>query len=133
MNPIKTLFLSKLALPKLALASLALAAAVTGTAAAQDYNDWSSISPWGLEMQDEFGNFHYVDPYAYDSQVDQYGNVYSSYDGYLDPSLGMYDLTPAWPDTSYGTGGSDSFSYLDTNPYAGATSSHEQFLEYIWE
>ncbi|MEO0467355.1 MAG: hypothetical protein AAF216_12505 [Pseudomonadota bacterium] len=121
-------------LAKIALAALALTTAVTGTAAAQDYNDWSTMSAWGLEMVDEYGNTHYVDPYAYDSQVDIYGNVYSDYSGQMDPSLGMYDLTPAWSDNSYGYGGTtESFSYLDSNPYAGATSSHDKFLESIWE
>jgi hypothetical protein len=117
---------------KIALAALALVAATVTTASAQDYQDWSSLSPYGLEMVDEFGNVHYVDPYAYDSQVDIYGNVTSSYGYEMDPSLGMSDLTPAWQDnTTWGT--SDSSSYYDTNPYAGATTSHEQFLESIWE
>ncbi len=122
-------------LANLAAAVVLAATALTGAAAAQDYNDWSSISPYGLEMQDQFGDIHYVDPYAYDSQVDVYGNVYSSYSGELDPGIGLYDLTPAWQDnsSSWGTPSTDSWSYLDSNPYAGATTSHEKFLESIWE
>lgn len=111
-----------------AFALTAAAAAATGTAAAQDYNDWSTISPYGLEMVDPYGNTVYVDPYAYDSQVDNYGNVVSSYTGQLDPSLGYYDLAPAWSNDT-----SSSSSYYDTNPYAGATTSHDKFLEMIWE
>ncbi len=120
---------------RLAAAIAFAATALTGAAAAQDYNDWSSISPYGLEMQDQYGGIHYVDPYAYDSQVDVYGNVYSSYNYDLEPGIGLYDLTPAWQDNSGGWGATttDSFSYLDTNPYAGATTSHEKFLESIWE
>ncbi|MEM8699356.1 MAG: hypothetical protein AAGF44_09305 [Pseudomonadota bacterium] len=103
----------------------ALAATAIGftaqTGMAQDYNNWSTISPYGLEMVDPYGNVYHVDPYAYDSQVDAYGNVISSYGYDMSPGVGMYDLTP-------NTGG-----YYDTNPYAGATTSHDKFLEMIWE
>ena len=118
-------------LKTLIIAAVSLAAAA-GIASAQDYMDWSSISPYGLEMQDQYGDIHYVDPYAYDSQVDIYGNVYSSYGYEMQPGIGMYDLTPAWQDNSFSTGTSSS-TYFDTNPYAGATDSHSKFLESIWE
>ncbi|MEO0465593.1 MAG: hypothetical protein AAF216_03545 [Pseudomonadota bacterium] len=120
---------------KIALSALALVAATTATAAsAQDYLDWSSMAPGGLEMVDPYGNVYTVDPWASDSQVDAYGNVVSSYGYQMDESLGMYDLTPAWQDNSYGYGATtDSYSYLDSNPYAGATTSHDKFLESIWE
>lgn len=113
---------------KLALAALAFTAAHTGVASAQDYNDWSSISPWGLEMQDEYGDIHYVDPYAYDSQVDIYGNVYSDYTGQMDPGIGMYDLTPAWQDNSgyggYDAGSSYSWSEYDSSAYTSTESDN---------
>ncbi|MEM7766793.1 MAG: hypothetical protein AAF253_04815 [Pseudomonadota bacterium] len=115
-------------LAKLALAAFALTTAQAGTAAAQDYNDWSSISPYGLEMQDEYGNIHYVDPYAYDSQADIYGNVYSDYSGTMDPAIGMYDLTPAWQDNSYGggynTGSAYEWSEYDSSAYTSSESSN---------
>ena len=103
-----------------------------GTAAAQDSGYWAegSISPWGMEMYDDYGNSHFVDPYAYDSQVDIYGNVYSNDYGYMDPQVGMNDLYHTNP---YAADTSSSSSYYDTNPYAGATTSHEKFLESIWE
>ena len=101
---------------------------LTGIASAQDYNDWSSISPYGLEMQDQYGGIHYVDPYAYDSQVDVYGNVYSSYGYEMDPGLGMYDLTPAWQDNSYSSGSSSTYG-----PYENPVDSHQSFINSIWE
>ncbi len=102
------------------------------TASAQYYGNWAegSISPWGMEMYDDYGNSHFVDPYAYDSQVDIYGNVYSNDYGYMDPQVGMNDLYHTNP---YAADTSSSSSYYDTNPYAGATTSHEKFLESIWE
>ncbi|MEM9736778.1 MAG: hypothetical protein AAF908_09265 [Pseudomonadota bacterium] len=102
----------------------ALAALIAVPAAAQDYNNWSTMTPYGLEMVDPYGTIYYVNPYAYDSQVDVYGNVYSDPYGTMAPSAGMYDLTP-----NTGTGG----GYYNTNPYAGATDSHDKFLEMIWE
>lgn len=119
---------------KAALISITAFAGVVGTATAQDSSNWAegSISPWGMEMYDEYGNSHYVDPYAYDSQVDNDGNVYSSDYGYMDPQIGMNDLYHTNPYAA-DTGTSTGTSYLDTNPYAGATTSHEKFLEYIWE
>ncbi|MEM9170313.1 MAG: hypothetical protein AAGC56_11740 [Pseudomonadota bacterium] len=105
-------------------AAVSLTVAATGAALAQDYNDWSTISPYGLEMVDPYGNIYYVDPYAADSQVDVYGNVISSYNTPLDaPAAGWYDLEPS----------NSSTSYYNTNPYAGATDSHSKFLEMIWE
>ncbi|KCZ93406.1 hypothetical protein [Hyphomonas johnsonii] len=116
-----------------AAASAALAI-LAGTAAAQDYNNWGEISPWGSTMVDEWGNEHYVDPYAYDSQVDMYGNVISSYNGELDPSLDYYDLTPVQPgydySGGYGSGGSTSSSDL---PYSQPADSHEAFINSIYE
>ncbi|MEL6479212.1 MAG: hypothetical protein AAFR17_17930 [Pseudomonadota bacterium] len=97
------------------------AAALSAPAQAQDYNNWSTISPYGLEMVDPYGNVYYVDPYAYDSQVDAYGNVTSSYGYDMSPGVGMYDLTP------------NTDPYYDANPYAGATTTHDKFLEMIWE
>jgi len=63
--------------------------------------DWSSMSSGGLEMVDQWGYFHTVDPWAYDSQVDFNGNVVSSYDYGMDPMIGYSDLTPAWQDNGY--------------------------------
>ncbi|MEM9738558.1 MAG: hypothetical protein AAF829_01725 [Pseudomonadota bacterium] len=118
---------------KIALAALALVTAATGTASAQDYNDWSTISPWGLEMVDQFGNTHYVDPWAHDSQVDAYGNVYSDYYGQMDNSVGMYDLTPSWTDDTSTGWASDSSSYYDSAPYASPSNSHEAFINSIYD
>ncbi|MEM9739532.1 MAG: hypothetical protein AAF829_06650 [Pseudomonadota bacterium] len=119
---------------KIALSALALVAATTATtASAQDYMDWSSMAPGGLEMVDPYGNVYTVDPWASDSQVDAYGNVVSSYGYQMDDTLGMYDLTPAWQDNTSTWGSTDSSSYYNTNPYAGATDSHDKFLEMIWE
>lgn len=103
---------------KLALSATAAAAVIAGAASAQDYNDWSTISPYGLEMVDQFGNVHYVDPYAYDSQVDNYGNVYSNYNYSMDPSVGMYDLTP---NTQAST---NSWSEYDSSAYTSTESSN---------
>ncbi|MEM0986015.1 MAG: hypothetical protein AAGJ32_07195 [Pseudomonadota bacterium] len=121
------------AIVKFAIAAVAFAAAGAGAASAQDYNDWSSISPWGLEMQDQYGDIHYVDPYAYDSQVDIYGNVYSDYNGEMDPSIGMYDLTPAWQDNSYDTGSEYSWSEYDSSAYSTGSSSSTSDSSWIWE
>ena len=107
--------------------AVALTIGTSGVASSQDYNDWSTISPWGLEMQDQYGDFHYVDPYAYDSQVDVYGNVYSDYSGSMTPSAGMYDLSP----TPYG--GSTYTAPTYSNPYEGRTDAHGSFLKSIWD
>lgn len=100
-------------LTKLAFSSIALALA-SGTAASQDYNDWSTMTSLGLEMQDEFGNIHYVDPFAYDSQVDLYGNVYSNDYYQMQPTPGMYDLTPSNQPTAYSWSEYDSTAYTMT-------------------
>ena len=99
---------------KLALSASATAALLAGAASAQDYNDWSTISPYGVEMLDQFGYVHYVDPYAYDSQVDIYGNVYSNYNYSMDPSVGMYDLTPSNQATTNSWSEYDSSAYTST-------------------
>lgn len=99
---------------KLALAASAAAALTAGAANAQDYTDWSTMSAYGLEMVDQFGNIHYVDPYAYDSQVDIYGNVYSNYNYGMDPSIGMYDLTPSNQGSAYEWSEYDSSAYTSS-------------------
>ena len=117
---------------KTAFAALAVAAAATGTAAAQDSSNWAGIDPFGVPMVDQFGDIHYVDPYAYDSQVDMHGNVYSSYTGEMNPyNLGMSDLTHAYPDTSYNSGyyntpsySAPSFSEYDSTAYTMKESSN---------
>lgn len=102
----KTLF-------KSAFTAIVIAAASSGMASAQDNLDWSGIDPYGVPMVDQYGDIYYVDPYADDSQVDVYGNVYSSYNGEMNPyNLGMSDLTHAYPDTSY------SSSYYNTPSYS---------------
>ncbi len=125
--------LNKIAL----IASLAIATlGLTNTASAQDSGYWAegSISPWGMEMYDQYGDSHFVDPYAYDSQVDYYGNVYSSDSGYMDPQIGMNDLyhtNPYATDTySSGYDTSTTSTYV---PYSNPTSSHESFINSIWE
>jgi len=120
----------KRTLKSLAIAVAALTA-LAGTAAAQDYNNWGVIDPYGLQMEDEWGNIHYVDPYAHDSQVDIYGNVISSDYGQLDPSLDFHDLTPVQPDTSWSVEpltGDDTYV-----PYVQPADSHEAFINSIWE
>lgn len=99
--------------------------------AAQDYNNWGVIDPYGLQMTDQWGNIHYTDPYAYDSQVDMYGNVITSDSGMLDPSLDYYDLTPV-PNPYYdnATSGSSNSTYV---PYTNPTDSHQSFINSIWE
>lgn len=87
-------------LTKLALSSLALVLSA-GASAAQDYNDWSTMTSLGLEMQDELGNVYYVNPYAVDSQADIYGNVYSNEYHEMQPAIGMYDLMPSNQPTPY--------------------------------
>ena len=105
----KTLF-------KTALTALALAG-VAGAASAQDSMNWNGIDPYGVPMVDQFGDIHYVSPYADDSQADIYGNVYSSYNGEMNPyNLGMSELTHAYPDTSYNSGYSS--SYYNTPSYS---------------
>ncbi|MGI9326153.1 MAG: hypothetical protein ACR2PZ_13095 [Pseudomonadales bacterium] len=117
------------------LKTLALAAVLTcvsGVAAAQDYNNWGVIDPYGLQMQDQWGGIHYTDPYAYDSQVDIYGNVITSDYGQLDPSLDYYDLTPVPGAYSNGSSGSSASggTYV---PYTNPTDSHQSFINSIWE
>jgi len=114
------------------LVSLVVLAMFASSASAADYNNWGVIDPYGLQQQDEWGNIYYTDPYAYDSQVDIYGNVISSDSGMLDPSLDYYDLTPVQPDTynGYSTGGSSSSTYV---PYANPVDSHQSFINSIWE
>jgi len=122
----------KLAFKALAI-SAAAAFAIAGAAAAQDYNNWGVIDNSGLQMEDQWGNTHYVDPYAYDSQVDIYGNVISSDYGQLDPSLDYYELTPVQPDTSYGGydyGSTTTDTYV---PYESPSNSHESFINSIYE
>ncbi|KCZ93430.1 hypothetical protein [Hyphomonas johnsonii] len=116
---------------KTAAAVIVALSAFAGAASAQDYGYWAegSISPWGMEMYDQYGDSHYVDPYAYDSQVDNYGNVYSSYSGEMDPSIGMYDLSPISPNPyDYSSGGSSTYV-----PYENPVDSHQSFINSIWE
>lgn len=49
---------------KLVAPALVALSAFGGTASAQDYLDWApgSISPWGMEMYDPYGNSVFVDP-----------------------------------------------------------------------
>lgn len=103
---------------------------IAGTAAAQDYNNWGVIDPYGLQQTDQWGNIHYTNPYAYDSQVDAYGNVISSDSGMMDPSLDYYDLTPVQPSGYYGGSSSTSSSSV---PYPNTTDSHQSFINSIWE
>lgn len=112
-----------------AAAALTLFANVSSAA---DYNNWGVIDPYGLQQVDQFGNIYYTDPYAYDSQVDIYGNVISSDYGTLAPSLDYYDLTPVQPYSSgYGSYGTSSTStYV---PYNNPKDSHEKFINAIWE
>lgn len=102
------------------------------TALAQDYNNWGVIDPYGLQQMDQWGNIHYTDPYAYDSQVDAYGNVISSHSGMMDSSPDYYELTPVQPSGSYGSysSGSSSSTYV---PYPGTTDSHKSFINSIYE
>lgn len=112
-----------------AIALVALTA--VGAASAQDSGYWAegSISAWGMEMYDQYGNSHFVDPYAYDSQVDLYGNVYSSDSGYFDPQIGMEDLYHTNPyATDYGS--TSSSTYV---PYENPVDSHQSFINSIWE
>ncbi len=122
------------------IASVAILACAATSSFAQDYNNWSNIDPYGMQMQDQWGNVHYVDPYAYDSQVDAYGNVISNYHGQLDSNLDYYDLQtvqPSW-DSGYSSGYSSGFSSgsstIDTYvPYTNPTDSHQSFINAIWE
>ena len=98
----------------LAISASAAAALFAGAASAQDYKDWSTISPYGVEMTDPYGNIYYVDPYAYDSQVDVYGNVYSNYNYSMDPSVGTYELTPSNQSSAYEWSEYDSSAYTST-------------------
>ncbi len=116
-----------------AIALVALTSLV-GAASAQDSGYWAegSISPWGMEMFDEYGNSHFVNPYAYDSQADIYGNIYSSDSGYLDPQIGMSDLYHTNPyATDYGS--SSTSTYEPYVPYANPVDSHQSFINSIWE
>ncbi|MEN1728953.1 MAG: hypothetical protein AAGJ52_10995 [Pseudomonadota bacterium] len=124
------------------IATAALLTCTAATAFAQDYNNWGVIDPYGMQMQDQWGNVHYVDPYAYDSQVDMYGNVISSYHTNLDPSLNYYDLQPVQPswNSGYSGGYSSGFSSGSTSgvidtyvPYTNPSNSHESFINAIWE
>ena len=103
-----------------------------GAAVAQDYNNWGVIDPYGLQQMDQYGNIHYTDPYAYDSQVDAYGNVISNGSGMMDSSPGYYELTPTQPGGYYGgpSSGSTSSTYV---PYPGTTDSHKSFINSIWD
>lgn len=118
---------------KIALSALALVTAATGTASAQDYMDWSSMSSGGLEMVDQWGYVHTVDPWAYDSQVDFNGNVVSSYGYEMDPMIGYSALTPAWQDNTTSGWAVDSDPYYNSAPYANPADSHESFIKSIWE
>ncbi|MEQ9434216.1 hypothetical protein, partial [Hyphomonas sp.] len=95
----------------------------------QDSGYWAegSISPWGMEMYDDYGNSHFVDPYAYDSQADIYGNIYSSDSGYMDPQIGMSDLYSTNP---YAADTGSSSTYV---PYENPVDSHQSFINSIWE
>ncbi|MEO0817867.1 MAG: hypothetical protein AAFX86_11265 [Pseudomonadota bacterium] len=118
---------------KIALSALALVTAATGTAAAQDYMDWSSMSSGGLEMVDQWGYVHTVDPWAHDSQVDFYGNVVSSYGYEMDPMIGYSALTPAWQDNSFSVYNPDPTGFLNSSPYESPSNSHESFINMIHE
>ena len=110
---------------KTAFAALAIVAATSGVASAQDNMNWSGIDPYGVPMVDQFGDIHYVDPHAHDSQVDIYGNVYSSYNGEMNPyNLGMSDLTHAYPDTSFNSG------YYNTPSYSAP--SFDEYSSSAW-
>lgn len=110
-------------------AALSVTSAMTvGVAAAQDYMTWNDIDPYGSLMYDQWGNEHRVDPYAYDSVVDIYGNVYSSDYG-IDNSLDTYDLTFNNPTASTWDTGSSS-TYV---PYESPVDSHQAFINSIWE
>ncbi len=87
------------------------------------------IDPYGLQMQDQWGNTHYTDPYAYDSQVDMYGNVISSDYGQLDPSQDFYDLTPV----PYDSGSGFSTSGGTYVPYTNPKNSQQSFINSVWE
>ncbi len=102
-------------------------------AIAQDYNNWGVIDPYGLQQVDQWGNIHYTDPYAYDSQVDIYGNVISSGSGMMDPSLDYYNLTPVQSGGSYGGYSSGSTTSSTYVPYPGTTDSHKSFINSIWK
>lgn len=99
-------------------------------AIAQDYNNWGVIDPYGLQQMDQWGNIHYTNPYAYDSQVDAYGNVISSDGGMMDSSPDYYELTPVQPSGYYGSSGSTSSTYV---PYPNTTDSHKSFINSIWD
>ena len=119
---------------KTAIAAI-IAASAAGTAAAQDYQNWDGMTNWGVPMYDQFGDVHYVDPYAYDSQVDMYGNVVSDYNGEMNPyNLGMSELTHAYPNNSYNSGynsgyvapsySAPSFNEYDSTAYTMKESSN---------
>lgn len=116
---------------KTAIAAI-VAASAAASATAQDSSNWNGIDPFGVPMVDQFGDIHYVDPYAYDSRVDAYGNVYSDYNGEMNPyDLNTYELTHAYPDTSYNSGyyntpsyNSQSFNELDSMAYTMTESSN---------
>tara|TARA_R110000850_G_C9721228_1_gene442283 strand:+ start:298 stop:657 length:360 start_codon:yes stop_codon:yes gene_type:complete len=114
---------------KSALIALVALTGALGTASAQDSGYWAegSISPWGMEMYDDYGNSHFVDPYAYDSQADIYGNIYSSDSGYMDPQIGMSDLYSTNP---YAADTGTSSTYV---PYENPVDSHQSFINSIWE
>ena len=110
-----------------------IAVSAAASAAAQDYTNWNGIDPYGVPMVDQFGDIHYVDPYAYDSQVDAYGNVHSSYTGELEPNgIDMYDLTHAYPDTST-TADPYEWSEYDSSAYTSESSSSTSSTDWIWE
>lgn len=111
------------------IAAAAVLLTVSGLVAAQDYNNWGVIDPYGLQMQDQWGNIHYTNPYAYDSQVDMYGNVIYSDQGTLDQSQDYYDLTPV-PSASTYSAPVSSGSYV---PYTNPVDSHQSFINSIWE
>jgi hypothetical protein len=116
-------------LKKIALTAALSIATLTsvGAASAQDYMGWVDIDPYGSLMYDQWGNEHRVDPFAYDTQVDIYGNQISSYNGTLDPGLSTYDLTFTNPYASTPT-------VTDTYvPYSNPTDSHQSFINSIWE
>ncbi len=115
------------------IATVTILLCTAGSAFAQDYNNWGVIDPYGLQMQDQWGNIHYTNPYAYDSQVDAYGNVIYSENGYLEPSLDYYELTPVQPSWNSGSTGYDSGSSSTYVPYANPTDSHQSFINSIWE
>lgn len=128
-------------------AALALAAL---TAAPSHGQDLSGITPWGVEVSDGYGNSVFVDPYSGQVYTDAYGQPVVTNSSYVDPNAGYNAYNPYASGATYnpyantynpyaGVNSYDPYastntsSYLDANPYANPSNSHESFLEMIWE